>query len=721
MDPEKTNKKYPKEFIDLIDRIRKYNPQVEKDIPLLWKTYNFAKKGHANQFRLSGVPYFAHLYNTTIILTELSMDTTTICAGLLHDILEDTEFSKKIIANEFSETIANIVEGVTKINDIEFNSQEDRQASNFRKMLLSVANDIRVIIVKFADRLNNMRTLDAMPKSKQKRISLETRDVYAPLAHRLGMYKIKSELEDLSFKYLQPNQYKFLKEQVLKNRKSFDEYINKFKKIIHNSLIENNISAKILGRTKNLSSINKKMNHQNKKLDEIFDILAIRILVDKVSDCYAVLGIIHQQFKPITERFRDFIATPKSNGYQSVHTTIIGPEGKNIEIQIRTNEMNRIAETGIAAHWKYKEPGKDMDEIDKKILWLRELIDILKYDPSSSEDFMEILKIDLFKDEIFVFTPKGDLITLPQKATALDFAFAVHTGIGFSCIGSKVNSRIVPLNTTLSSGDKVEIFTSNNIKPSYNWLKFVKTNRAKSCIRRWFRKNEYIGSVNLGKEILDKKLRKAKMADKIKIISKKYEEMGFQTQDLFYQSIGKGEITIKEIIDKLCKENKLSDEKETKNQKFFPRFHRSTSKGITVQGVNNIMVNFDKGCNPIPGDDIVGYITRGKGITIHRSDCPNIPTEEKELDRLIEVNWDKNIDYTFYSHLNILSENRDGILNDISNVIKNMKTSIASINLKSQDTVVQGNITIIVDNLKHTKNVIKKLKKIPGIIKVERI
>ena len=603
----------------------------------------------------------------------------------------------------------------------EFNSQEDRQASNFRKMLLSVANDIRVIIVRFADRLNNMRTLDAMPKSKQKRISLETRDVYAPLAHRLGMYKIKNELEDLSFKYLQPNQYKFLKKQVLKNRKSFDEYINKLKKIIHNSLIENNISAKILGRTKNLSSINKKMNHQNKKLDEIFDILAIRILVDKVSDCYAVLGIIHQQFKPITERFRDFIATPKSNGYQSVHTTIIGPEGKNIEIQIRTNEMNRIAETGIAAHWKYKETDKDMDEIDKKILWLRELIDILKYDPSSSEDFMEILKIDLFKDEIFVFTPKGDLITLPQKATALDFAFAVHTEIGFSCIGSKVNSRIVPLNTTLSSGDKVEILTSNNIKPSYNWLKFVKTNRAKSCIRRWFRKNEYIGSVNLGKEILDKKLRKAKMADKIKIISKKYEEMGFQTQDLFYQSIGKGEITIKEIIDKLCKENKLSGDEETKNQKFFPRFYKSTSEGVTVQGVNNIMVNFDKGCNPIPGDDIVGYITRGKGITIHRSDCPNIPTEEKELDRLIEVNWDKNIDHTFYSHLNILSENRNGILNDISNVINNMKTSIASISLKSQDTVVQGNIIIIVDNLKHTKNVIKKLKKIPGIIKVERI
>ncbi len=320
--------------------------------------------------------------------------------------------------------------------------------------------------------------------------------------------------------------------------------------------MKTNINTKILGRTKNLSSINKKMNLQNKDLDKIYDILAIRIIVDSVTNCYSVLGIIHQQFKPVAERFRDFIATPKSNGYQSIHTTIIGPEGKNIEIQIRTDEMDRIAETGIAAHWKYKETNKDMDEIDKKILWLRELIDILKTDPNSSEDFMETLKIDLFKEEIFVFTPKGDLITLPKKATALDFAFAVHTEVGLSCIGSKVNSRIVPLNTILSSGDKVEILTSNNIKPSYNWLKFVKTNRAKSRIRRWFRKNEYIESINLGKEILDRKLRQAKMTNKIKIISKKYEEMGFQTQDLFFQAIGKGEITIKEIVNKVCKEKK---------------------------------------------------------------------------------------------------------------------------------------------------------------------
>lgn len=721
MESEKINKKYPKKFTDLINKIREYNPQVEKDIPLLWKTYNFAKKGHGEQFRLSGEPYFEHLYQTAIILTELSMDTTTICAGLLHDILEDTEYSKKIISNEFSETIANIVEGVTKISDIKFNSQEDRQANNFRKMLLSVAKDIRVIIVKFADRLNNMRTLKSMPKSKQKRISLETRDVYAPLAHRLGMHKIKSELEDLSFKHLQLKQYKFLKKEVLKNKKYFDEYIKKFKKTIHNSLNENQIKTKILGRTKNLSSINKKMNIQNKDLNKIFDILAIRIIVDKLSDCYAVLGIIHQQFKPIAERFRDFIATPKSNGYQSIHTTIIGPEGKNVEIQVRTNKMNKIAETGIAAHWKYKETSKDMDEIDKKILWLRELIDILKNDPNNSEDFMETLKIDLFKEEIFIFTPKGDLITLPKNATTLDFAFAVHTDVGLSCIGSKVNSRIVPLNTILSSGDKVEILTSNNIKPSYNWLKFVKTNRAKSRIRRWFRKNEYIESINLGKEILDKKLRQAKMADKIKIISKKYKEMGFQTQDLFFQAIGKGEITIKEIIDKVCKEKTIIDNEETKNKPFFPRFYKSTSKGVTVQGVDNVMVNFGKGCNPIPGDDIVGYITRGKGITIHRSNCKNIPIKEKELDRLIEVNWDKNIDYTFYSHLTILSENRNGILQDISNTIQNMKTSIASISMNSEGTIAQGNIIIIVDNLKHTKNVIKKIKKIPGIIKVKRI
>ena len=714
------NNKYSKKFNALIDKIREYNPQVEKDIPLIWKTYSFAKKGHENQFRLSGVPYFAHLYNTTIILTELSMDTTTICAGLLHDILEDTDYSKKIIANEFSETIADIVEGVTKINDIKFNSQKDRQANNFRKMLLSVANDIRVIIVKFADRLNNMRTLDAMPKSKQRRISLETRDVYAPLAHRLGMYKIKSELEDLSFKYLESDQYNFLKNQLHKNKKYFDNYIIKFQKIVGTSLIENNINAKIIGRIKNLSSINKKMNRQNKNFDEIYDILAIRIIVDKIVDCYTVLGIIHQQFNPITERFRDFIATPKSNGYQSVHTTIIGPEGKNVEIQIRTNKMDKIAETGIAAHWKYKETDADMNEIDKKVLWLRELIDILKNDPNNSDDFMETLKIDLFKDEIFVFTPKGDLITLPQKATALDFAFAVHTEIGLSCIGSKVNSRIVPLNTILSSGDKVEILTSNNIKPSYNWLKFVKTNRAKSCIRQWFKKTEFIESVNLGKEILDKKLRKAKMTNKIKILSGKYQEMGFQTQDLFFQAIGNGVITIKEILNKLCKEKKIIEDEKIKHLKVFSRVFKKASKGIIVQGIDNVMINFGKCCNPIPGDDIVGYITRGKGITIHRSDCKNIPIEEAELDRLIDVNWDKNIDYTFYSYLNILCENRNGMVSDISNVIQNMKTSIASINMKTNGAIVQGNIIIIVDNLKHAKNVIKRIKEIKGIIKVDR-
>ncbi|MEA1985906.1 MAG: bifunctional (p)ppGpp synthetase/guanosine-3',5'-bis(diphosphate) 3'-pyrophosphohydrolase [Candidatus Marinimicrobia bacterium] len=717
---EDSNPKYPKKFNDLISRIERYNPEIKKDIPFIWKTYAFAKSGHAEQFRVSGEPYFEHLYQTAIILTELSMDTTTICAGLLHDILEDTEFSKKVITNEFSKTIADIVEGVTKIGDISFNSQEDKQANNFRKMLLSVANDIRVIIVKFADRLNNMRTLDAMPKSKQKRISLETRDVYAPLAHRLGMYKMKSELEDLSFKFLEPERYNFLNKQILKNQKYLDTYIVDFKNTIYQSLIENNINSNIYGRTKALSSINKKMHRQHKSLDEIFDILAIRIIVSNVSNCYSTLGIIHQQFKPIAERFRDFIATPKSNGYQSIQTTIIGPNGKNVEIQIRTEEMNKIAETGIAAHWKYKEGSDNMNEIDKKVLWLRELVDILKQDPNSTEDFMETFKIDLFQNEIFLFTPTGDLITIQEGSTALDFAFAVHTEVGLSCIGAKVNSKIVPLNTQLSSGDKVNILTSNNIKPSYNWLKFVKTNRAKSRIRRWFRKNEFIESVNLGKDILDKKLRKAKMADRIKKIQEKYEDLGFQTKDLLFQAIGKGEITIKEIIHKTC-EKKDYDDTPPKTPNLFTRQFRSSSKGVIVQGVDNIMVHFGKGCNPIPGDEIVGYITRGKGITIHRSDCHNIPTEESELDRLIEVSWDKKIDQTFYSKLNILTENKRGILTEISNVIQNMKTNIASINMKSYDSIVQGSVTIIVDNLKHTKNVIKNLKKIDGIIKIERL
>ncbi|MDD3806530.1 MAG: bifunctional (p)ppGpp synthetase/guanosine-3',5'-bis(diphosphate) 3'-pyrophosphohydrolase, partial [Candidatus Marinimicrobia bacterium] len=670
-------------------------------------------------FRRSGEPYFEHVYQTALILTDLSMDATTICSGMLHDIVEDTAISEEIVAKEFSPTIAFLVKGVTKIGGIKFNSEQEQQAENFRKMLLGVAEDIRVLIIKFADRLHNMRTLGSLPLSKQRRIAIETRDVYAPLAHRLGMYRLKMEMEDLALKYLEPRIFNFLEKKISTKREELEAYINNFTGLIDKKLRENDIEAVIFGRLKHFYSIYNKMKKQNKPFEEIYDVLAIRVIVNTLAECYEALGYIHQLFRPIPERFRDFIAHAKSNGYQSIHTTVIGPGGKFIEIQIRTHEMHKQAEVGIAAHWKYKEEKEDDDSLDKHIQWLRDLVEMLKSDPTNELDFMETLKIDLFKDEIFVFTPKGDLITLPKGSTTLDFAFAVHTEIGLHCIGAKVNGKIVPLNTELSNGDQIEIITSANHWPSYNWLKYVRTSKARSRIRKWLQRNEFEQSVKLGKEILEKGLRRLKIPDKLKDVRERYQEMGYQTQDLFYQDLGKGELTLRDVVNTLLDESDKPAEKEFTFDKILRPFTRST-QGVTIQGLDNVMVQFAKCCNPIPGDEIVGFITRGRGITVHRSNCKNIPKIESEKDRLIDVTWDLKGGRTFIACINIICEDRKNMMYDIMAVIREMNTNMLSVNFDVEGKLAKGQVSVMVENVRHASRIISKLQKIPGVLSVER-
>lgn len=713
---------YPEKFQQLLNTVSSYNTNVAEDEALLYKAYNFAKNAHKGQFRRTGEEYFEHVFSTALILSELSMDTTTIIAGFLHDVVEDTNISAMTIAEEFTPVIAELVQGVTKIGGIKFGSTQEQQAENFLKMFLSVAQDIRVLIVKFADRLHNMRTLYSLPVIKQRRIAIETRDIYAPLASRLGMYSLKMEFEDLAFKYLEPDFYKNLDRLVKSQKEEMEAYIKRFSAHIQKSLARAGLEVRIFGRLKHYYSIHKKMLRQGKKLDEIYDVMAIRVIVKTVADCYATLGIVHQEFVPVSERFRDFIAKPKTNGYQSVHTTVVGLDNKMIEVQIRTEDMHRTAEVGIAAHWKYKESKGDGSELDNQVKWLRELVEALKNDPKNDAEFMEMLKIDLFQDEIFVFTPNNDLLMLPKAATPLDFAFAVHTEVGLKCLGAKVNGRIVPLNSQLTSGDRVEVLTSNNYNLSYNWLSFVKTSRAKNKIRKWLRQNEYEQSVRLGEEILEKGFRRLKMADKIKEAKERFGEMNYQTADLFYQAMGKGDITLRDVVNKLFRteESDPTPENESGLMSLLRPFTRSP-QGIRIQGIDGMMVNFAHCCNPIPGDDIVGFVTRGRGITIHRSECRNIPKLSAEEDRFLDVEWDISGAKKFITHLKIMCEDRKNMIYDISDAIRETKTNMLSINFEAENKIGQGDLAIEVESVKHAKRIMTKIKKIPGVLSIERI
>ncbi|WP_026884375.1 RelA/SpoT family protein [Clostridium akagii] len=719
------------------------------DIDLILKAYNLAYDAHKSQKRESGEPYIIHPIEVACILAEMGMDTATIVAGLLHDVIEDTEYSYEEISAIFNPEIADLVEGVTKLGKIEFLTKEEQQADNVRKMLLAMAKDIRVILIKLADRLHNMRTLRYMPIKNQKEKAKETLDIFAPLAHRLGMSKIKWELEDLAFRYLNPNEYYELVDEISEKRVEREEYIKGVVTELQKNLEESGVTADIDGRPKHFYSIYRKMVTKNKTLDQIFDLTAIRILVGDIRECYTALGIVHTMYKPIPGRFKDYIAMPKPNMYQSLHSTVIGPQGKSFEIQIRTFEMHRIAEYGIAAHWKYKEgitenqKGHSEDirgaDSDTKLTWVREMLDWQK-ETNNPEEFMENFKIDLFADEVFVFTPKGTVINLPNCSTPVDFAYKIHTDIGNRCIGGKVNGKIVPLDYKLKTGEIVEILTSGIAKgPNMEWLNTVKSNQAKSKIRSWFKKVRREENISKGKDVVEKESKRqgynfASIAKgpALEQLIKKYNmnsiedlfvavAIGTNSASILVSKLresfenGKGidnseENALKEIKEQISKEAR----KEKKNIKAGP--------GVMVKGEKNILVRFAKCCNPVPGDAIIGYITKGRGVSLHRTDCQNVRNLIKEDEtKIVEASWGEAKNDAYIAEIRIKADDRKKLLTDVLEVINLTDTNVQSMNAKTlKDNIAYLTLKIKIVDISHLDILMKNIKRLKGVIDVFR-
>ncbi|MFQ5638109.1 MAG: RelA/SpoT family protein [bacterium] len=708
---------FKKNFDQVLRKLRKNNPK--SDTALLQKAFVFGQDAHKDQVRKSGEPYFVHCLEVARILADLRMDSTTITGGLLHDVVEDTGISIHEVKDRFGEEVALLVDGVTKISELKFDSLEQRQAENFRKMIISMVNDIRVILIKFADRLHNMKTIEHLPAKKQKRIAIETRDVYAPLAHRLGIATIKWELEDLVLKTLDPDSYWGLVKKITDKREERERYIRRITRPIRQELRQHEINAKITGRPKHFYSIYGKMQRRQVSLEEIYDLLAIRLIVQKVEECYFVLGIVHNLFTPVHERFKDYIATPKTNFYQSLHTTVIGPDGKKVEIQIRTEEMHITAEQGIAAHWLYKEGKNKGDELDKQLAWLRQVLE-WQHETKDPSEFMENLRIELFHDEVFVFTPKGDLLKLPVEATPVDFAFAVHTDIGYHCIGAKVNGKMVPLHYKLKSGDSIEIITSPNQKLNPDWIKFVKSSKARSKIKRWMKESFYEQSLKLGEEIVQKQFKRYSIKKEDVDLDEIAQSFNFLTAEQLYSSIGRGDTSVHSVISRIAPEKNLEIKESSLFQKFISKA-RGQAKGVRVQGLDNLMINFGKCCQPVPGDNILGFVTRGRGIVIHRSDCKNIIHLIENPQRTIEVEWDVDKDKHFMVRLQLLGEDRRKFLLDVSESIAQTSTNIVSIEMKAEDTFVQSTIILEVRNLQHLTRIIKRISQVRGVISVERL
>ena len=698
---------YPKPFLNLVNMVTKNTDQEKEHIQdILWRAYEYGNRFHEGQKRRSGKPYFTHCLEVAQTLASWRMDVTTVMAGLLHDTVEDTNVTLDSISQEFGDDLANLVDGVTKISGIRFSSRKEKQAGNFMKMLLSVAKDLRVIIVKFADRLHNMQTIKYMSQIKQHRIAVETRDVYVPLAHRLGMSHVKTQLEDLVLKVLNPAGYKEIDSKIKATNKQRNKFIQKIIAPVEEELKNYDNVPKIYGRPKSYSSIYGKMMARNKTFDEIYDLYAIRIIVEKVEQCYLALGIVHSLYNPIQARFKDLIATPKSNGYQSVHTTVVGPKGQLVEIQIRTKEMEDTAEIGVAAHWVYKE-GKS-SEIDKNIKWLRELLDILQDESADPKEFMNLLKIDLYNEEIFVFTPAGDLIQLPVGSTPVDFAFQVHTQVGMRCMGAKVNHSVVPLNTKLVNGDMVEIITGKKQKPSYGWQNFIVTTKARNLVNRYLKKLREEESIKLGEELLEKTLRRLKISDMKNEFRDSFSRFGYSDSQSLLKAIGSGAITVRDMLEKLKPQEEISSEKTEKDDssRFF-EFARSKTKGIIIDGIDNIMVNFGKCCNPIPGDDLIGFVTRGRGVTVHRSACKSLPLLSHESDRLIPVDWNVNRKDNFNVRLQIGGQDHKGWLKEISECISEHKVNISSVDIKVIDSLATAHFIIQVNNNRQLNRMIR--------------
>lgn len=709
------------------------------DIEKVKKAYEFAEKAHENQMRASGEPYITHPIDVAVILAELGMDTDTIIAGLLHDVIEDTEYTYDQVKDLFGEEVTNLVDGVTKLGKIKYKTKEEQQADNVRKMLLAMAKDIRVIIIKLADRLHNLRTLKYMSKGKRKIKAKETLEIYAPLAHRLGMSKIKWELEDISFRYLHEEEYYDLVAKIAEKRIEREEYIASIVEDLGNNLENAGIDADIDGRPKHFYSIYRKMVKKNKNIEQIFDLTAIRVLVNSVKDCYGVLGIVHTIYKPIPGRFKDYIAMPKPNMYQSLHTTVIGPQGKTFEIQIRTFEMHKTAEYGIAAHWKYKEGSEEKKEMnfETKLAWLRDILEWQK-ETSDAEEFMEGFKIDLFSDEVFVFTPKGVVINLPSGSTPIDFAYRIHTDVGNRCVGAKVNGKIVPLDYNLRTGEIVEIITSKVANgPKMDWLNIAKSNQAKSKIRQWFKRAKREENISVGREILEKELKKKGIHLNIlnKAISndKIQKKYNVHTQEELFGAIGIGVINPVSFTNKVKEElidpfEKITKEVEDKNvEEQLAKGNKSIDKnkeyGVVVKGLSNIMVRFARCCNPVPGDEVLGYITKGRGVSIHRKDCSNLQNLIKEdPDKVLEASFGEDKKSAYVAEVQIKAEDRLGILSDLMIIINESGLVLTALNANSaKNNVAIINLKVKIKSIDQLKELMRKIRNLKGILDVYRM
>jgi guanosine-3',5'-bis(diphosphate) 3'-pyrophosphohydrolase len=705
---------------DIVERIQHYHP--EADVDLLRRAYIFSAKAHQGQTRLSGEAYLNHPIEVAAILADLKLDAATVATGLLHDTIEDTSVTPEEVKSMFGDEVAMLVDGMTKLSRMELQSREQREADNFRKMIVAMAKDIRVILIKLADRLHNMRTLKSLPPDKQKRIAQETLDIYAPLANRLGISKIKTELEDLAFMYLNPEAYRDLSQKVMKRRIERESYINELMEIMRRQLAEHGYKGEVKGRPKHFYSIWQKMQKQGIAFEDVYDLIAIRIITDTKVNCYAIMGLIHSLWTPVPGRFKDFIGVPKSNLYQSLHTTVIGPKGERVEFQIRTEEMHRLAEEGIAAHWRYKEKSAVSQREEQQFAWLRQLMEWQRDLPDAKE-FMDTVKGDLFPDVVYVFTPRGDVKELPQGSTPVDFAYSVHTDVGQHCVGAKVNGKIVPLKHVLHNGDKIEVITQAGHTPSRDWLKFVKTSKARTRIKAWLKAEERRRSILLGRELLEKDLRKHELNPskifKSDELLKVAADMSHNTLDDLLAAIGYGKVSAHMVANKLAPDRPHIEPVPKKTP---PRPAKPSSGAMKISGMDNMLIHLSKCCNPVPGDKVLGFITRGRGVSIHTVDCPNAGELTFDKERLIDVSWG---DFHMGAHsvkISARTQDKPGLLASVSSSISATEANITHAEaITDEDGQATLNFTIDIKDIDHLNKVIKNISSINGVLDVRRV
>ena len=734
---QKEQKLLSAKFKELLAKVAENRPKDDPEI--IRKAYEFSLKHHQGQTRASGEPYLVHPLEVAVVLADMKLDSTAIAAGLLHDAIEDTEVTHEDVRREFGDQVVHIVEGVTKIDKIDFASREERQAENVRKMVLAMVDDIRVVLIKLADRLHNMRTLQHLPEERRQNVAKETLEIYAPLAHRLGMGKVRGELEDLSFRYVDPIGYQQVHETVESRRKTGEAFLAKVIKVLQQKLRENGVEARVDSRIKRLYSIHQKLLRQRITVDQVYDLLAVRIITKSIKDCYTVLGSIHQMWRPVPGRIKDFIAMPRPNLYQSLHTTVITEDGHQFEVQIRTEEMHKMAEEGIAAHWKYKDGSPVSAKDEQRLSWLRQVVE-WQQDVKDPSEFLSSLKVDLYPEEVYCFTPMGKVVILPRDASAIDFAYSVHTEVGHTCVGAKVNGRIVPLRNKLRNGDVVEIMTQPGHNPSRDWLGFAKSTRARNKIRHWLNIHQRERAIEIGKKLIEKQARKYRLAMKDfedKELEKIAKEYGLGNAQDLMAGIGYGKFSARQVLAKLSpglSEETATTEDVPKSSSTIGTvirrvFGQSADTGaIVVRGYNDLMVYRARCCNPIRGEAIVGYVTRGKGVAVHAAGCPNVTNLMYEADRRIAVEWSKpammsrgNGKNTYPVKLTVFCDDRSGMLKQLTAVISDDDANIRNIEAKTADSQATIDIVIDIEDVKHLERVISGMRKIPGIHDVQRL